>query len=435
MLPRLYRALTWPLTPIASVYLAQRRRRGKEHRERFAERRGVSSAARPKGALVWIHAASIGEAASVLGLIEHLLATRPSLEMLITTGTVTSARLLETRLPPQVCHQFVPADLPRWTARFLDHWRPDLAIWVESELWPNLVFAARDRDTPLVLINARLSEQSHRRWRHWPGLIRHMLGAFELCLAQDEFQAERFRSLGAPRVDCVGDLKSAAAPLPCDGSELARLRRVTASRPLWLAASTHAGEEEIIARVHRGLAAKHPGLLTIVAPRHPARGDGITAMLTAQGLQVARRGRSQPLTRDTQIYLVDTLGELGLFYRVAEIAFIGGSLVAKGGHNPFEAARLGCAVLHGPDMSNSAGMAALLARVGAAQNVRDDAELALAVSALLSDSRLRTERAAAASRAGAAGLGVLEEVAALLAPWLDPLAPVREWAPRHSLRA
>lgn len=435
MLRRLYRVLTWPLTPIARVYLAQRRRRGKEDLERFRERLGVASAPRPEGPLVWIHAASVGEATSVLGFIEHLVTTRPSLEILITTGTVTSARLLETRLPPRTRHQFVPADLPGWTARFLDHWRPDLGIWVESELWPNLVFTAQAREVPLVLINGRLSARSYDRWRHWPRLIGRVLTAFELCLAQDELQAERFRSLGAAWVDCVGDLKSGAAALPYDGSELARLRRSTGFRPLWFAASTHPGEEEIVARVHRSLAPKHPGLLTIIAPRHPARGGAIGTMLTGQGLQVARRGRSQPLTSDTQVYLVDTIGELGLFYRLSAIALIGGSLVAKGGHNPFEAARLGCAVLHGPDMSNCAAMAALLAAAGAAETVRGDAELVQAVSALLSDPRRQAERAAAATRAAAAGLGVLDEMAARLAPWLDRLGPVRDVAPPRSLRA
>jgi 3-deoxy-D-manno-octulosonic-acid transferase len=439
MFPWVYRALTWPLTPVATAYLAQRRKRGKEHPERFRERRGTASATRPEGPLAWIHAASVGEATSVLGLIEHLLGTRPSLEILITTGTVTSARLLETRLPPRARHQFVPADLPGWTARFLDYWQPDLGIWVESELWPNLVFAAHARDIPMVLVNGRLSTRSYRRWRHWPGLIRHVLSAFGLCLAQDEVQAERFRSLGCPRVDCVGDLKSAAPDLPCDGSELAHLRRLTGWRPLWLAASTHAGEEEIAARVHRGLAAGHSDLLTIIAPRHPVRSEAVCAMLRGHGLRVARRTRGEPLTPETQIYLVDTLGELGLFYRLAGIAFVGGSLVAKGGHNPFEAARLGCAVLHGPDMSNCAAMAALLAAAGAAETVQDDAALAQAVSTLLSDPR-RAERAAAAVRAAAAGLGILDEVAARLAPWLDGLAPARDLAPRdlappRSLRA
>src|SRR5438105_455271 len=238
MRPRLYSALTWPLTPMAMVYLARRRKRGKEHPLRFRERRGLPNATRPDGPLVWLHAASVGEATAVLSLIEHLLDARPTLEILVTTGTVTSAQLLETRLPARARHQFVPADLPGWTARFVEHWHPDLAIWVESELWPNLIFAAHARNIPLVLVNGRLSARSYGRWRHWPGLIAPVLSAFDLCLAQDQHQAERFRALGARQVAAVGDLKAAAPALPFDAAELLRLRGLIGSRPLWLAAST-----------------------------------------------------------------------------------------------------------------------------------------------------------------------------------------------------
>jgi 3-deoxy-D-manno-octulosonic-acid transferase len=428
MRPFLYRALTRPLTPLALVYLARRRKRDKEHPIRFRERQGVAGGTRPSGPLVWIHAASMGEATAVLALIEHLLETR-DLEILVTTGTVTSARLLETRLPPRARHQFVPADLPSWTGRFLDYWRPDLALWVESELWPNLVFAAHARGIPMALVNARLSARSFARWRRWPWLIRPILGTFDLCLAQDQHQADRFRLLGARHVTAVGDLKAASPALPFDRAELLRLRDAIGSRPLWLAASTHAGEEEVAAQVHCDLGAAYPGLLTIIVPRHPARGDAIGTMLVGQGLRIARRARRDPVTRDTQVYLADTMGELGLFYRLAGIAFIGGSLAAKGGHNPFEAARLDCAVLHGPDMSNCAAMAAALAVAGAGETVSGAAALAQAVSALLHDQRLRAERAAAGGRVAESGLGILDAVLERLAPWLDPLAPIKDLAP------
>jgi 3-deoxy-D-manno-octulosonic-acid transferase len=436
MLPLLYRALTSPLAPLAVIYLKQRRKRGKEDPVRVRERQGVPGEGRPRGPLVWIHAASVGEATAMLRLIERLLQSRPALAILITTGTVASARLLESRLPTGAQHQFVPADLPPWVARFLDHWRPDLALWAESELWPNLVLATHARGIPMVLVNGRLSARSYRRWRRWPGLIGPVLGAFNLCLAQDEDQAERFRRLGARQVATAGDLKAAAEALPFDRLELGRLRGEIGSRPFWLAASTHAGEEEIAAHVHRHLAANHPGLLTIIVPRHPARGDAIGAMLAAQGLCIARRARCERVTRDTQVYLADTMGELGLFYSLTAIAFIGGSLVAKGGHNPFEAARLDCAVLHGPDMSNGAGMARTLAAAGAAETVTDADDLAQAVSALLANRWLRVERAAAGARAAAAGLGILDAVLERLAPWLEPLAPMQDVAePPCSLRA
>jgi 3-deoxy-D-manno-octulosonic-acid transferase len=423
MLPLVYRALTLPLPPLAVLYLRRRQRRGKESGPRLDERRGVAGAARPPGPLLWVHAASVGEATAMLRLIERLLATRPGLEILVTTGTVASAELLKKRLPRRARHQFVPVDLPSWIRRFLDHWRPDMALWVESELWPNLVLATHSRGIPMMLVNARLSARSYRRWRRWPGLIRPVLGAFALCMAQDPEQAQRLRRLGGREVMAVGDLKAAGAPLPVDQVQLRRLRAEIGLRPLWLAASTHDGEEAVAAAVHSGLAARHPGLLTIVAPRHPARGDAIEGMLAASGWRVARRSCGQAIDVATDIYLADTIGELGLFYSLAGVAFVGGSMTPRGGHNPFEAATLGCAVLHGPDMSNCAGMAAALAAAGASQTVTGPDELARAVSSLLVDRRLCAARAASGAAAAAAGLNVLDAVVDRLRPWLDRVAP------------
>jgi len=428
MLPLLYRAATRLLAPMAIVYLKRRRKQGKEDTGRFRERQGFSSAVRPRAALLWIHAASVGEATAVLALIERLLQARPEIEILVTTGTVTSAQLLKTRLPARARHQFVPVDLPRWVARFLDHWRPDLAVWVESELWPNLILTTHAREIPMVLVNGRLSAASYARWQRWPGLIGPMLQAFSVCLAQDEEQARRFRRLGAREVEMVGDLKAAAPALPVDRPQLEELAHQIKERPLWLAASTHVGEEEIAAHVHRQVETGHPGLLTIIVPRHPVRGNAIHAMLAARGLRVARRRRGEPITDQTDVYIADTIGELGLFYSLAEIAFVGGSLVAKGGHNPFEAARLGCAVLFGPNTGNCARMAAELAAVGAAETVSDADGLARAVAALLSDRRLRAECAAAGKRAVAANSDTLDAVLMRLDPWLDRLAPLQSAA-------
>jgi 3-deoxy-D-manno-octulosonic-acid transferase len=423
MLPFVYRTLTRPLPPLAGLYLRRRCRLGKEDPARLGERCGITAAPRPDGPLVWMHAASIGEATAVLGLIERLLASRAQLEILLTTGTVASARLLADRLPPRARHQYVPVDLPLWVGRFLDHWRPDLALWVESELWPNLVLTTHGRGIPIMLVNGRLSEKSYRRWRRCPWLIEPVLGAFAQCLAQDAEQTERLRMLGGRNVVTLGDLKAAGRPLPVDVIELRRLQAQIGERPRWLAASTHPGEDEVAAAAHCRLADGHPGLLTIIAPRHAARGDAIAAMLAAAGLAVARRSRGEPMTDKTEVYLADTMGELGLFYRLAGIAFIGGSLTPKGGHNPFEAARLGCAILHGPDMSNCAAMAAALNTASAAQTIGGVADLAAALSRLLSDPRLRQTRAAAGERAVAAEEGVLDAVLSRLSPWLDRIAP------------
>jgi 3-deoxy-D-manno-octulosonic-acid transferase len=419
-----YRGLTVAAGPFVGIYLARRVRRGKEIPARLDERRGKASLARPKQPLIWVHAASVGETASMLAVIDRLLCERPEIVVLMTTGTVTSARLLADRISTnRVIHQFAPLDHPAYVERFLDHWRPDLALWVESELWPNLIKAARTRGIPLLLVNARISARSFRNWRRFPSLVRPLLAGFDLCLAQDPVQAERLRQLGARRALCVGNLKSAAAPLPVSEPELARLARQIAGRPIWLAASTHEGEEEIVADAHLDLKRTHPAILTIIVPRHPARGDGIATRLHSRGLSVACRSLSQPILETTDIYLADSLGELGLFYRLAGIAFIGGSLVPSGGHNPYEAAQLDCAIMFGPDMSNAAAIARTLKRAKAAQTVRDAAEVATTVSHLLGNPRARARRAAAAMEIVEDNRIVLDAVLERLAPWLDRVTP------------
>ncbi|HEX6841439.1 MAG TPA: 3-deoxy-D-manno-octulosonic acid transferase [Stellaceae bacterium] len=420
----LYRALTTLLGPAILLYLLRRLAAGKEDHARFAERRGVPSRARPDGPLVWVHAASVGEAVSMLALIDEVVAERPSVSVLVTTGTVTSARLLATRLPEgRAWHQYVPVDRPAYVRRFLDHWRPDLALWVESELWPNLILETAARNVPLLLVNARMSAESFRGWQRWPGIIRPVLGAFDLCLGQDVVQAERLRQLGAQRTLCVGNLKAAAGPLPVSEAELARLAAQAAGRPLWLAASTHAGEEEAAAEAHRALKQRWPDILTIIVPRHPARAAAIAAMLKRDGLAVARRSLAEPIDARTEIYLGDTLGELGLFYRLAGVAFIGGSLAPMGGHNPLEAALLDCALLHGPDMSNCAATARDLAGAKAALTVHDGASLGAAVAQLLGDPVERARLAAAALEAAGNNRAVLDAVLERIVPWLDRLTP------------
>ncbi|HXQ49546.1 MAG TPA: 3-deoxy-D-manno-octulosonic acid transferase [Stellaceae bacterium] len=424
-----YRTLTIALGPAIGLYLARRLARGKEDPERFAERSGHASRPRPPGPLVWVHAASVGEAVSMLSLIDRLLVERPKLSVLVTTGTVTSARLLASRLPPdRAWHQYVPVERPSSVRRFLAHWRPDLALWVESELWPNLVIETHARGIPLVLLNGRMSLRSFVRWQRVPGLIGPLLASFDLCLAQDAAQADRFIRLGAAGAATVGDLKAAAAPLPVDEAAFADLAASCAGRPLWLAASTHEGEEEIVAAAHRLLAREHRGLLTVIAPRHPARAEAIRAMLDARGLNVARRSAGEPVESSIDIYLADTLGELGLFYRLAGIAFVGGSIARKGGHNPLEAALLDCAILHGPDMSNCAAMARALASAGATITVTGAASLAAAVGRLLADPVERAARAASAAGVAAHNRDVLDAVMAEIAPWLDRLAPHEEVA-------
>ncbi|MGE5546918.1 MAG: 3-deoxy-D-manno-octulosonic acid transferase [Solirubrobacterales bacterium] len=416
MIAGLYRALTTVGGPLIRHYLDRRLRRGKEDPERFPERLGVPGRPRPDGTLAWLHAASVGESLSLLPLVERL-AARPGISVLVTTGTVTSARLMAERLPEGAFHQFIPVDRAAWVRRFLDHWRPDLALWAESEFWPNLLLETARRRIPAVLVQGRMSARSFAGWSRAPGFIRRLLSCFTLCLAQTPEDAERLRKLGAVDVRCLGNLKLSGLPLPCDEEELARLRQAVAARPLWLAASTHPGEEAIAARVHLRLAARHPGLLTVLVPRHPERGPAIAAELRAMDMGVGIRSAGN--APDAEIYVADTMGELGLFYRLSPVVFVGKSLLVGGGQNPYEPARLGAAVLFGPRMDNFPGMVPAMLAAGAAEEVADEVALADAVSALLADSALLERRRAAALAWAEAEAGALDAVEAVLVPLLE----------------
>ena len=423
-----YRAATWIGAPVIDGYLRRRLRRGREDGNRFGERMGMASKARPRGPLVWIHAASVGEATSVLAVIERLQRDRPALSLLMTSATVTSAQVLADRLPDTVIHQYAPVDRVAWVRRFLDHWKPDLVLWVESEFWPAMLSEIGHRKVPAILINARLSTRSWRRWQFGRGMIRTLLRMFELCMAQTETDAERLRDLGAPHVVCPGNLKLAAAPLPAPADTLTALRTAIGKRPTWLAFSTHPGEEEILLDAHAQIAGRHPDLLTMIAPRHPGRGPEIAELARGRGLGAALRSRSEAVTAGTDILLADTIGELGLFFSLGDIALVGGSLAPHGGHNPIEAALLGCAILHGPHMENFRAIENELCAAGAATVVRTAEDIALEVGALMTDTALRAQRINAARRLAMDRRHILDTVFSHLDGVLDSI-PAESAAP------
>ena len=406
-------------TPIASQLLARRQKRGKEHPERLRERLGQPSMPRPKGPLVWVHGASVGEMLAAIALIERLRAQ--DFAVLVTSGTVTSAALAEQRLPNGVTHQFIPLDAPRFVRRFLDHWRPGLALFVESDLWPNLICSCAKRKIPMIIINGRLSERSFKRWRRVPGVIAALLNQFDLCLAQSATDAERYAKLGAPRVSATGNLKLDVPALPADEAALRRLKDIVGKRPVMLAASTHAGEEAAVIGVHRRLRAKFPSLLTIVVPRHPARGESIAEEAKGAGLSVALRSRRAQPMPDIGIYIADTLGELGLMYRLAPIVFMGGSLASHGGQNPIEAIRLGAAIIHGSQVWNFAEIYAALDAARGAQPVADEEALATRLGAWLADPAARQAAADAAAATIKKLSGALERTWTALDPYLIQL--------------
>lgn len=395
----MYRALTSAVSPFMPLYLARRQRRGKEDAARLPERFGVALLPRPEGPLLWVHAASVGEANSALPLLEEIKRTLPEQNIMLTTGTVTSARLMKQRLPAGVIHQFVPIDTPHAVARFLAHWKPTLALMVESELWPNLLMQTRKTGCRMVLVNARMSDASFHAWKRFHGMVAELLASFSEVFAQSEEDASRYRALGAKNVSCFGNLKYDGVPLPADADMLVQLEAARAGRPAWLAASIHPGEDAVVAEVHSSIKARHPRLLTVVVPRHPEKGEAMATTFSAAGLRVAMRSKHQYITPETEVYIADTLGELGLFYRTFPLCFIGGSLIPHGGQNPLEAARLGCAILFGNHMENFSDIASGLLRAEAAQQVESPKALTDALFKFLDPAHGAHLRAAYASHA------------------------------------
>jgi 3-deoxy-D-manno-octulosonic-acid transferase len=414
-----YRLLTGAATPLVPALISHRLKRGKEHPARLGERYGESKIARPAGPMVWVHGASVGELLAAIPLIERI--REKEFGVLCTSGTVTSANLAEQRLPKGVIHQFVTVDTPRYVRRFLDHWRPDLALFVESDLWPNLIMTSARRGVPLILVNGRLSERSFDRWRRVPGTIAALLRCFDLCLAQSAADAERIGDLGAPHVTMTGNLKLDVPEPPADAGSLMALEAAVGERTVIVGASTHAGEETMLIEAHRRLRGSFARLLTIIAPRHPDRGPGILEIAHAAGLEARLRSRGELPEADTDIYVADTLGELGLIYRLAPIVFVGGSLASHGGQNPIEAIKLGAAILHGPNTWNFAEIYSALDKSHGAEQVTDAGKLAVRLGALLKDADARGAVVKAGRETVATLGGALERTLAALDPYLMQL--------------
>lgn len=408
----LYRAATIVLYPLIVLWLRVRLKRGKEHPARFPERLGRAALPRPGGRLVWLHGASVGESMALLPLAKRLKERMADATILLTSGTVTSAELLATRMPEGFVHQFAPVDALPAVRRFLSHWQPDLAVWVESELWPNLILETRRRGTAMTLVSGRLSESSYRNWKRFPQTAATLLQAFRLIAPQRAEDGIRFAALEGRNLLAPLNLKLAGDALPVNAENVAQLQAAIGKRPVWLAASTHAGEEAIVARVHKTLQAEFPGLLTLIAPRHPNRADAIAALLRDEGLATARRSTGEPIIPETAVYLADTLGELGTLFAVCRIVFVGGSFVPVGGHNPLEPARSGCTILHGPLFESFSDIYTVMDAQEAARCVADEAALTTALRTLLkhtSDASALARNASAYAAQGAKGLDALVE--------------------------
>ncbi|MES2342222.1 MAG: 3-deoxy-D-manno-octulosonic acid transferase [Pseudomonadota bacterium] len=411
----LYAAALGLLEPFARPLLRRRVAAGKEDAARLEERLGRSALPRPDGPLVWLHGVSVGESMSLLPLV-GALAARPDLTLLVTSGTRTSAELLAQRLPAGVIHQYAPVDAPGAVARFLDHWKPDLGILVESELWPNLILGARERGVKLALVSARMTQASADGWARVRGAATALLGAFDLILPQEAETAARLKALGA-RIGPLLNLKTVGDPLPCDAAELARLKSAAGGRRTVLAANTHPGEDEIVIAAVREAALADS--LLVIAPRHPARGEAVAALLRAAGFQVARRAAGEPLTAQTTAYVADTLGEMGLLYSLADLVVMGGAfLPGIGGHNPLEPARLARPILTGPHAFNATALYADLFALAAAIEAPDATTLARHLRGLEDYPQIGRRMGEAALAYAEGQEGALDRAMTLLEPLL-----------------
>ncbi len=389
MFIKIYNTLITILYPLViRQYVEKRKQKGKEDISRFNERMGRPKLPRPDGKLFWLHGASVGESISMLPLINKILETYPDSHVMVTTGTVTSADVMQKRLPERAFHQFIPIDNPIFTTRFVKYWHPDVALWFESEFWPAVLSSIKRKNIPLILINGRISNKTFKRWQQFDFVCKELLSCFSLCLGQSEEDAYRLKVLGAKETICLGNLKYAGLPLPVDEKAKQDLLSQIKNRPLWLASSTHDDEEIRIAKVHKRLKEKFPNLLTIIAPRHPNRGAEIATEINKIDLTTALRSENEKITPKTDIYIANTIGEMGLWYDVANIVFIGGSLIPHGGQNFIEPSRVRDATIVGPHMHNFSDAMSRAKKADAVIQVSDTLELEETVASLLANENL-----------------------------------------------
>lgn len=419
-----YRGIGLVAYPFMGPFLRFRASKGKEDRKRRYERYGYPSADKPAGPIIWFHAASVGESMAVIPLIDHVNGL--GINTIMTTGTVTSAQIVRKRLPRGSFHQYVPLDLKPAVERFLDHWKPDLAVFTESEIWPMTILELASRRTPSILVNARMSDRSFKRWRNASGLAETLFENFARVVAQSEIDADRFRDLGARPVDVSGNLKVDTDSLPYDERELEKHLQLIGGRPCWVAVSTHEGEEEAVGKIHSHLKQRIPNLLTIIVPRHPDRARGLVALLRENGLKVAQRSQNEMITPDSDVYMGDTMGEMGLYLRIAQVAFMGKSLKSTGGQNPLEPAMTGTPIISGQAVHNFRDAYTNLLKAEAVRLVADEKMLAANVEYLLRNPQERKRMAENANKTLEEMRGSLKRTSDLLDSYLFPLTVKRD---------
>jgi 3-deoxy-D-manno-octulosonic-acid transferase len=384
-----YRFILYLLTPFLKLWIYYRLLRKKEHPTRFRERLGKSRLKRPDGLLFWFHGASNGECLSFLSLIKRYQTKYPNAHFLITSQTLTSCELLQSRLPKHSFHQFLPLDHPCFVKRFLNHWSPDYIFWTESELWPNLIFKASER-TPLILLNGRFSKKSFEWWKKIPDATKSLLNCFSLIFAGSQKDQERFQFFNHPHVHFLGNLKFAGRPLEANPSKVRELKSALKNRPIWTATCTHPGEEGFILKAHTVLKKSLKNVITILVPRHPHRADKLRQEWESKGFKVSQRSLNEPIRANTDILLFDTTGELGLIYRVCPITLVCGSLIEGiGGHNPLESANLKSAICTGPYIKNNQEIYAIFQKEQACKMIQNPKDIARTILPLLENTKER----------------------------------------------
>ncbi|SLN16013.1 3-deoxy-D-manno-octulosonic acid transferase [Roseovarius gaetbuli] len=416
---RLYSAAANLVAPLAYARVKDKLAAQGTDPARLPERMGRATARRPDGPLIWFHAASVGESVSVLRLITHMGEAYPGWSFLITSGTATSAQVVASRLPPRTTHQFAPLDARRAIDRFLAHWRPTAAIFVESELWPQMLARSHAAGIPMALINARISDGSARNWKRAPKTARHLLGVFAHIHTQDARTTAHLQDLGLHHAKTGQNLKSLSGALPFDPAEKDRMTRLISGRAVWLASSTHPGEDDLMLAAHKTVLQQAPDALLILVPRHPERGLALETLIATSGLSGARRAIGGQITGQTQVYLADTLGETGLWYALCPLTCLCGSFTPVGGHNPYEPAYAGSAILHGPLYKNFADTYPLIDASGAALEVADATELAQALITQLTDPAALEAVRSRARAFAAAQENVLDQITTDLISALD----------------
>ncbi len=389
MFIKIYNALIYLLYPLViRGYINKRKEKGKEDLKRFNERIGRPKLKRPEGKLIWFHGASVGESISMLPLINKLLEAHPDAHVMVTTGTTTSAEIMGKRLPERAFHQYIPIDNPAFAKRFLKHWQPDLILWFESDFWPAMLSNIKKRNIPLILVNGRISNKSFKRWQQFDFISKELLGCFSFCLGQSEEDAYRLRVLGAKDAACLGNLKYAGLPMPIDEKEKTEIEKEIGTRPVWLYGSTHSDEEIKLGRYLNEIEQTIPNILTIIVPRHPQRGTEINQALKDLGLKTALRSAKEKITDKTQVYIADTIGEMGIWYSICPLVFVGGSLIPHGGQNFIEPSRMRDAVIVGPHMHNFTDAMNRAKKADAIIQVNDIVELKDTVIQLMNNKEL-----------------------------------------------